>query len=108
MRSSRPPIASLAIVLAVLGLAPAGAGALPPTGSGAIAFSREHNGTRQIYAVDPALGEVQPVTSDAMQDFDPAWSPDGSELAFAGKSGRFSIVTHLYLLDAAGVRHQQT
>jgi TolB protein len=97
----------LLAVVVLVGLPTVGHGAGPGLAS-QIAFSQEHNGTREIYTVDPSLGSVQAVTNDPMQDFDPAWSPDGSELLFAGKRSRFSIETHLYLLDPAGIRHQLT
>src|SRR5438034_3414353 len=107
MHTTRPSIALLAAVVVLVGLPTVGRSATPEL-AGQIAFSREHNGTREIYSVDPAVGSVEAVTNDPMQDLDPAWSPDGSELLFAAKASRFSMETHLYLLDPAGIRHQLT
>jgi Tol biopolymer transport system component len=107
MRTTHPVVVLLVAAAALVGL-PATGHSETPSLQGQIAFSQTHNGTRQIYTVDPAVGSVEAVTNDSMQDLDPAWSPDGSELLFAGKSGRFAVETHLYLLDPNGVRHQLT
>ena len=107
MHTTRPSVAVLLAVVVLVGLPTVGHGAASGLAS-QIAFSQEHNGTREIYTVDPSVGSVQAVTNDPMQDFDPAWSPDGSELLYAARSSQFSVETHLYLLDPAGIRHQLT
>jgi TolB protein len=108
MHTTRSSIALLVAVLVLVGLPSAAGHGATPDFDGQIAFSGDHNGIRQIFTVDPALGSVQAVTNDPMQDLDPAWAPDGSEIVFAARSGRFQVETHLYLLDPSGVRHQLT
>jgi TolB protein len=46
-----------------------------------IAFTREKGDTSNIWAVDVATGETRQI-SDAGFGFDPAWSPDGSLIAY--------------------------
>lgn len=57
--------------------------------NGLIAFLSEWSGTRQLYVVDPDGGHLARLPFRDVSF--PAWSPDGSQLAFlveAGLSGR--------------------
>ena len=47
-----------------------------------IAFDANRTGTQDIYLVSSAGGEVERVISTSEDKFHPAWSPDGSQLAF--------------------------
>lgn len=69
--------------------------ALPtPPGTPQLAFVRDG----QIYRVNPDGGE--PVRlSDGPDDGDPAWSPDGSRIAFSRKRGESSDI---YIVNADG------
>ena len=102
------------LVLLTAGLATAGStiGVAPARGDvttvGSIAYSSDRGGTRQLYAVNPIDGTTRAVTTDSRQNLDPAWSPDGSSIAYAVKTSRFSVVSHIYLLDPSGQRHQLT
>lgn len=79
---------------------------LPPTFSGLeagealIAFSARIDNNWDIYAVDPATGTRIRLTADLSEDRFPAFSPDGTQLAFASnRSGHWN----LYLLAADGM-----
>jgi Tol biopolymer transport system component len=57
------------------------AGAAPP---GDILFSAETDGVSDIYAIDPGGGTPRNLTADLPDEYDPAWSPDRSQIALAG------------------------
>jgi hypothetical protein len=69
---------------------------LPPGGNGRIAFVKNNS---EIYAMD-ADGANQTNLSNANgQDYTPAWSPDGTKIAFAAnRTGNFEI----YVMNANG------
>jgi hypothetical protein len=68
--------------------------ALSPDGK-RVAFDRgdlQKPNTRNIWLYDFARGVTTRFTFDSGADFDPAWSPDGSEIAFASnRTGPFNI-----------------
>lgn len=76
-----------------------------PTPRGLIALSARVDNNWDIYAVDPADGTRIRLTADPAQDRFPAWSPDGSQLAFASRRNGF---WNLYLLTADGQITQLT
>lgn len=47
-----------------------------------LAYDSNLNGNSDIYKVPVAGGEPQQVTREAVDEFNPSWSPDGSEIAF--------------------------
>jgi dipeptidyl aminopeptidase/acylaminoacyl peptidase len=57
-----------------------------------LAFTSSRAGRRQIYSIEPSgyLGprslcpEACPIVSDGAEDYEPAWSPSGNAVAFAG------------------------
>ena len=57
-----------------------------PVLSGAIAFHRgaTFNGDFEIYAMNADGSNVTQITHNAVNEFDPIWSPDGRRLAFGG------------------------
>jgi eukaryotic-like serine/threonine-protein kinase len=54
----------------------------PQGGSGQLAFASDRSGTVQIYLMDVASGEVQPITNLEDGACQPSWSPDGERLVF--------------------------
>ena len=47
-----------------------------------MAFSSDRSGNYDIWTLDLETGDVRQVTDDPANDFAPAWSPDGREIAF--------------------------
>jgi Tol biopolymer transport system component len=58
---------------------------MSPDGN-SVAFCSDHNGTFEIYvkALTPGAREI-PLTNDGGQNFEPAWSHDGTRIAFYSK-----------------------
>jgi Tol biopolymer transport system component len=52
--------------------------------SGSILYSATSHGVSDVYALDPATGESVRVTADLAEQLAPVWSPDHSQIAFAG------------------------
>jgi hypothetical protein len=50
--------------------------------AGRIAFSAIAGGVTDLYAVDVQTGRLEQVTKDMFADLQPAWSPDGNQIAF--------------------------
>ncbi|MGI9648248.1 MAG: hypothetical protein ACR2OI_06985, partial [Acidimicrobiia bacterium] len=64
---------------------------LPP-----IVFISERDGNRELYLGDPADASATRITSTSFEDeITPAWSPDGSRIAYGGD-------THLFISDPDG------
>jgi Tol biopolymer transport system component len=61
---------------------------------GDIIFSDTTDNVGDIFAVDPATGQRTNLTADLADQYDPAWSPDHSKIAFSGDGedrGNFDI-----------------
>ena len=68
--------------------------ATSPESNGKIVFGATQNGYSQIYSVNPdGTGLVELTTSGGVA---PAWSPDGSRIAFIGGAGG------IYIMNADG------
>jgi Tol biopolymer transport system component len=66
-----------------------------------IAFASNRDGNYEIYVMNPDSTGVTRVTNSALRyDGYPAWSPNGSRIAFAQGSGEFS--TDIYVMNADG------
>ncbi len=76
-----------------------------PLSHSLIAFSARIGNNWDIYAVDPATGMRIRLTADPAEDRFPAFSPDGTQLAFASNRNGF---WNLYVLTAQGVVAQMT
>jgi len=65
---------------------------------GRIVFSDE---TQDIWVVQADGSDVQRVTRAPAQEFDPTWSPDGSQIAYRHQTGDDGT-TEIYVMDADG------
>ncbi len=66
---------------------------------GRIAFASTRDGNWELYMMPAAQpGQVQRLTEDPADDLFPAWSPDGSKIAFASRRGGD---LDIYVLDLA-------
>jgi Tol biopolymer transport system component len=68
-----------------------------------ITFVSDRDGNREIYTMDSEGANLVNLTNDSSDDFDPAWSPDGKQVAFASNrptetgEGQF-----IYIMNADG------
>ena len=87
---------ALIAAVALLGL-PSAAHAAFPGANGKIAFVSDRDapgtGTTDIYTMNPDGSDVRRLTTDSHSDDHPAWSPDGSKIAFDGfRDGSNAVV----------------
>ena len=71
-----------------------------------IAFVSERDGfgNSEIYVMDPDGSGVTRLTDDSATDSFPAWSPDGTRIAFASnRDGNFEI--YVVNADGSGLTH---
>jgi hypothetical protein len=69
-----------------------------------ILFTNDSGANQEIYRVAPGGGEPVAVTSDAVDDRWPSWSPDGSQIAYTVVSGGQGDI---YVMDADGGNQRQ-
>ena len=101
---------ALACGAALLSLAPAAGaggqdGAQPsnhtPEPVGKIAFSSERDGNYEIYVMNPDGGGATRLTTNATDDREPVWSPDGTRIAFVSDRGVAAGTTDIYVLSVS-------
>jgi signal transduction histidine kinase len=67
--------------------------------AGQAAYTGQAGSGRDIYVASPAGGESVNLTGGRTDDLQPAWSPDGRQIAFSsGRNGSFDI----FVMDADG------
>lgn len=102
-----PLVAALAFVAGCGG----GDGEDAAAGSGEIAFTVNDTGWNEIWLMEPdgserrRLTEVEPPENDAAGNMSPAWSPDGTQIAFAAQIGtreEHQRLTEIYLMRGDG------
>jgi Tol biopolymer transport system component len=107
MRRSLDVILMVAVAALLTGLlvGPGPAEAAFPGTNGKIAYERL-DADFDVYAVDPAGTGATDLTFDPSRfsdDFSPAWSPDGTKIAFhATREGNFDAGYDIYVMNANG------
>jgi dipeptidyl aminopeptidase/acylaminoacyl peptidase len=99
------PLIAAAVCVA-LATVPAAAGAAFPGEPGKLVFSSLADGDKNLYAADAEPGSAWlPLTTDAGEDAQAAWSPDGTRLAFrARRPGEHYFEIYLVNADGTGQR----
>jgi TolB protein len=93
-------LGALAALIASCALAPL-AEATFPGKNGKIVFS-SYRGNSEIWVMNPdGSGQTQ-LTNTSNWESDPAWSPDGSRIAFARYSNSGFMIPSLYIMNADG------
>ena len=98
----RTLVACLAATALVL-LTPVPALAGFPGQNGKIAFESNRDGNSEIYTMNPDGSNVTRLTNNPGADRDPAWSRDGTKIAFTRGSG----IPHIWVMDADGTNPTQ-
>ena len=73
----------------------------PRTASGPIAFSSFRHGQLDIYTMRANGSGARNLTRDAAPDFQPAWSPDGTTIAFVSLHTDVSHFDQIFTIDTA-------
>jgi Tol biopolymer transport system component len=94
-------LAAAALAILLSGGGPAGAAF--PGANGKIAFV-DSDGDAEIFVMDPDGSNVTQLTSNAVGDVQPAWSPDGTKIAFASARGDDGEIV---VMDADGSNEVQ-
>jgi TolB protein len=92
------------MAMALLAIATPAEATMPGT-NGKIAFVRtDASGNSDIWVMNPDGSGQTNLTNHPTDDFDPAWSRDGSQLAFASDRDRTpqDQNSHIYVMDADG------
>ncbi|MEX1263975.1 MAG: hypothetical protein WEE66_08590 [Actinomycetota bacterium] len=96
----------MALTLALTSLAAvAPANAAYPGSNGKIAFTRSAEGTQDVFVMSADGTGVTNLTNGAIQALAPAWSPDGSQIAFYGSDG--TACTAIYVGNATLSSYKQ-
>jgi Tol biopolymer transport system component len=74
--------------------------AVPPSARGKIAFVSDRDGNNEIYTMEPDGTAQTNLTNHPAYDTDPAWSPDGTKIAFS--STRDGGGEEIYVMNADG------
>ena len=83
MRRSTAVVAAVLLAALFLVRVAVRSQAVPPGMRGDIAFASDRSGNYDIYTLDPGSGTVTATIQTAANERAPAWSPDGTKLAFA-------------------------
>lgn len=94
-----------ALVLLLSGLIVVALTALA-TRSGEIAFESNQTGNWDIFLLDLQTGTTRNLTRSLTDEFTPAWSPDGTRIAFVSDRDQ-DLRTELYVMDADGSNERQ-
>ena len=70
-----------------------------------ILFTSQRTGSGDIYAMNPDGSGVTRLTDHSAPDEEPAWSPDGTQIAFASR--RSTVAQEIFVMNADGSNVQQ-
>jgi PKD repeat protein len=73
----------------------------PPPDSSRIVFETERDGNSEIYVMNADGSNAQNFTNNPARDTDPAWSPNGGQIAFVSDRDGFGY-TQVYTMNADG------
>jgi len=72
-----------------------------------VAFASDRVNSFNIYLMDAEGGQQGPLAPRAAREREPAWSPDGTELAFTGATDISDLYhTQLFAMSWSGARHR--
>ena len=70
-----------------------------PGENGKIAFNSDRDGNYEVYVMNADGSGQANLTNNAAADFQPSWSPDGTQIAFAStRDGNYEV----YVMNADG------
>ncbi|HAF62688.1 MAG TPA: hypothetical protein DCK95_10235 [Anaerolineaceae bacterium] len=73
-----------------------------------IAFDSDRDGNLEIYVMDADGNNLRNLTNNSGDDWNAAWSPDGSQIAFvSNRENEQGGGQHIYIMDADGNNIQQ-
>lgn len=68
-----------------------------------ITFESDRDGNREIYSMHADGSDQVNLTNDPADDYDPVWSPDGTQIAFvSNRSNGEEGGQHIFVMDADG------
>jgi Tol biopolymer transport system component len=74
-----------------------------------VAFQSNRDGNLEIYTMNADGSAIARLTKDAALDLEPAWSPDGQQIAFASNRNQDNYTFDIYVMNAGGsAQTQQT
>jgi Tol biopolymer transport system component len=80
----------------------------PGRGAGTLLFQRRNGDTADIYALDIARDRLRRLTATPEHEFSPAWSPDGTRIAFARNLGGSEHDVFVMNADGSGIARLTT